>query len=259
MRSWCRSCLLLAAAGIAHGQSPPPRLHAAWLREILDLDAAGAAADYVRLAGDATAPNLDRQVATARAYELGRLGVPVEPLPPLDLVPVALRPHFPSGHSSPVVEAVLAAARGDGTELRELLAREGSGLPQLRPLVPLILRQNRPAGAAETRLLAWIRAFEIVRAELDGRADDAASLRALAFPDWQPKPWPADHGAAWALVLRNLGQWLQERELTPQVQALLRRLRVALEAAAQAEPGAALRMLDRMPLYAERLRAGIDR
>jgi hypothetical protein len=260
MNSLVRLGLLLACAAQAPAQAPASRLHAAWLREILDLDAAGAAADYLRIAADPAAPALDRQLAIARAYELRHLGVPVEPLPALDPVPEPLRAHFlASREPLPIVEEVLAAARGDGSALHQLLAREGSSLPPLRPLVPLILRQNRPSMAGETRLLAWNRAFEIVRAELDGRGDDAASLRAFAFPDWQSQPWPADHAAAWALVQRNLAQWLQERNLAPPVQALLQRLRTALEAASRNSPSEALRLLDRLPLCCERLRNGSER
>jgi hypothetical protein len=248
----------LALAGAVPGQTPPPSLHATWLRELLDLDAGGAAADYLRIAGDPQAPLLDRQLATARAYELRRLGVPTAaPLPGLDLIPAGLQQHFPrSPEPQPVLASVLEAAAGDGARLRETLLRDG--LPQLRPLVGLILDQNRrPPRARDPRVEEWLRANDIVRAELDGRAAEAAALRARSFPDWRPEPWPADAAATWAGVRLNLAQWLQERELTPQRQALLRRLRAALEAAARDDPAAALRLLDRLPLYRERLRTGL--
>jgi hypothetical protein len=254
-------CALLPSAALLAGalcaQATPSGLHAAWLREVLDLDSAGAAADYVRIAADPHAPLLDRQLATARAYELRRVGVAVpQPLPGIELIPEGLQQHFPrSPEPVPALESVLEAAAGDGSRLQEVLQRDG--LPQLRPLVLLILEQNRrPSRTRDPRFEEWLQAFEIVRAELDGRAADAGSRRARAFPDWRPEPWPADHAAAWATVQQNLAQWLQERELTPQRRALLQRLRTSLAGKAQDDPAAALQLLDRMPLYRERLRDG---
>jgi hypothetical protein len=253
--------LLLSAVGpgIAAAQAEPSALHAAWLREVLDLDLPAATAAYARIAADPGAPWLDRQVAIARAHELHRLQVPVVPLPPLDPLPAALRTQFAEVAPPPDLTAVLAAAAGDAATLRPVLAEHHPALQQLRPLVPLVLGQNRPNGASETRMLDWFRASEILRAELDGRADDAQRLRALAFPDWRQRPWPTDHQAAVQRVQQNLEQWLQERELTVQVQSLLRRLRVALQRTAASDAGAALALLDRLPLYGDRLRAGVDR
>jgi hypothetical protein len=114
-----------------------------------------------------------------------------------------------------------------------------------------------PWGSDPARVLDRVRANEIVRAELDGRTDDAAALRRRGFPNWQPAPWPGDAAAAWARVRDNLAEWQRERQLTSAELELLRRLQAALAAAARQDPAAALRLLDRMPLYRERLRSGL--
>src|SRR6185436_706434 len=106
------------------------------------------------------------------------------------------------------------------------------------------------------RVLDRIRANDIVRAELDGNSDQASMLRKRDFPNWRPPATAADPAAAWAQAAENLATWLRDRQLTPAERALLRRLQDELTRAAATSPQKALGLLDRMPLYAERLRAG---
>ncbi|MGE3171102.1 MAG: hypothetical protein AB7O97_00665 [Planctomycetota bacterium] len=272
-----RLVLVLAMAAGAAAQDHAPSLHRAWLREVLDLDLKGAARGYARVADDAAAPTVERMVAGARLVELRRLGVDAPPPPELGFVPEGLRAHFapsPTAAADPVLERELELAAGARAPLRAFL--QATHLPPLRPLVLAAAQtaaEEADPGRARarrtrTRYLPWsndparvldrIRANQIVQLELDGRRDDAAAERAITFASWRPAPWPADAGAAWQRVLANLDSWLRERELTAAEIELLRRLRAALTAAAQREPAAAFALIDRLPLYAERLRVGVD-
>lgn len=266
--------IVVAAAVTAQ---TPTTLHAAWLQEVLDLDAAGAAAAYHRLAADRQAPQIERQVAIARATELRQLGIGRElPRPDLTILPEVLQQHFQQSPqaSPPVVALELEAGAGSAATVHEFFAR--TEVPQLRPLVVATVlaaaEQSNPSAAERlrqqrarfspwsndpARVLDRIRANEIVRAELDGRAEDAAALRRREFPSWRPPTWPTDAAAAWEQARSNLLEWQRERQLTSSELDLLARLQAALTAAAAADPAAALRLLDRMPLFAERLRVGI--
>jgi hypothetical protein len=272
------SVLLLAPGAPAQAT---PSLHAAWLREVLDLDVAGAAATYAAIAQDKQAPPLERLVAVARRCELRTHGVG-EQVPEQDLavVPEELRRHFREvqqiGQASPVLELELAAGRGDRDAVRQFFA--DTDVPQLRPLVlaavqaafessnPSLAERQRqqrsrfpPWSNDSARVLDRIRANDIVRAELDGRTAHAADLRARWFPAWRSQPWPQDAAAAWQRVRHNLGEWQRERQLTRLEEELLRRLEAELAKAAATDPRAALQLLDRMPIYAERLRVGLGR
>lgn len=234
-------------------------LHAAWLREVVDLDAEGAAADYSAIAKDGAQPQLDRVVALARLLELQRIGVGLTlPTPDLSIVPEALREHFAMKPLADVDEK-LQQARTEPERLE---------LQQLRPLVWQVLlherdrTRNRLPTTGRGRidragLLAWIRANDVARAELDGRAEEAAEGRRRNFPNWKPPSWPGDAATVWPRVLTALERWTQERELQSSQRALLIRLRERLVEAAGVDPQRALEILDRLPQFADRLRADL--
>ena len=273
-------CALLALPPAALAQAAPT-LHAAWLREVLDLDAAGAAAGYAAIAQDRQAPALEQLVAIARLCELRLHGVgAVLPEQDLAVVPEELRRHFREiqqvQQTPPVLALELAAGRGDRAAVQRFFA--DTEVPQLRPLVLAAVqaavetsdpstaerqRQQRsrfsPWSNDSARVLDRIRANDIVRAELDGRTANAADLRQRWFPAWRSQPWPADAAAAWTRVRQNLGEWQRELQLTTVEKEVLRRLETELAKAAAGEPRAALQLLDRMPIYAERLRVGLSR
>lgn len=264
--------LVAAAAG-----AQSPSLHGAWMREMLDLDVRTAARLYRDLAADPAAPLTERVVADARLAELVRIGARVDgPVSPRTL-PDLLGPGATADIGDPVVvnaqlEAELAVAGKEPAAAHHEL--HAIVLPPLRPLVQATAQaaaeqrdpafaewrsqRNRstPGTTDATRLLDRIRANEIVRAELAGRPADAAALRARTFPSWKPQPWPGEPNAALARVRDNLDEWLRERQLSGSERETLRQLAQALDAAAKEGPARALALLDRMPVYAERLRFG---
>jgi hypothetical protein len=271
IRALCTAALCLPAAAVAQ---TAVSLHAAWLQEVLDLDVAGATAAYGRLASDRQAPLLDRLIATARIVELRQQGVGRDaPAPDLAIVPEVLRKPFQQYEQpEPLFERELEAGHGDRAAVREFFAQ--NEVPPLRPLVfatVIAAAEQQDPSAAErrqqrarfwpwsndpARVLDRIRANDIVRAELDGNSDQASMLRKRDFPNWRPPATAADPAAAWAQAAENLATWLRDRQLTPAERALLRRLQDELTRAAATSPQKALGLLDRMPLYAERLRAG---
>lgn len=275
MRLPAHGLVLAVVAATASAQAPS--LHGAWMREVLDLDVRTAARLYRDLAADSAAPLTERVVADARLAELVRVGANVErPASPRTL-PDLLGTGAAGDGGDPAalrvqLEAELAVASKAPAEAHhELHAIE---LPPLRPLVQATAQaaaerrdpafaewrsqrgRGAPGSTDAARLLDRIRANEIVRAELAGRPADAAALRMRAFPTWKPQPWPGDPAAAFARVRENLDEWLRERQLSGSERETLRQLAQALDAAAKEGPARALAMLDRMPVYAERLRFG---
>ncbi len=275
--NWFPTALLaVCVATNATAQSVPNSLHAAWLLETLDLDIKGAASAYLALARDAQAPAIDRQIAGARLEELHRLGVPaVGANTATEILPANLRVENDPASAEALrtaIAAVLAPPTAEaGTQSATERSRDPS-LPPLRPLVHLVLQAARetdnlprsPVGRLQqfgtsgaTRVIELIRAYEIARAEVSGRLQEAADLRQRSFPTWKPQPWPANKEAAWKTVRENLVHWQQERQMSSTERDMLSRLLTVLEAEALQSPESALQRLDRLPLYAERLRIGI--
>lgn len=272
--TWCTLAFGFVAAATP---AQAPSLHGAWMREVLDLDVRTAAKLYRDLATDPSAPLTERVVADARLAELVRVGAAVEPRSGPRTLPDLLGPGAATETGDPAtlrtqLETELAVASKPPAEAHhELHAIE---LPPLRPLVQATAQaaaerrdpafaewrsqrgRGAPGSSDAARLLDRIRANEIVRAELEGRPADAAALRARTFPTWKPQPWPGDPAAAFARVRENLDEWLRERQLGASERETLRLLAQALDAAAKDAPARALAMLDRMPVYAERLRFG---
>ncbi len=265
----------IAAVGVA--QTPGPQLHAAWLREILDLDVHGAAKIYREIARDGQNLVTERLVATARLAELHRLGIEeagpeVEGKSLQDLLGQQVTAVEDKEALAVALQRELTAGQGEFQAAKLFLA--SSEVPQLRPLVQATAQaaaeQTDPAMAElfrgargratqmtseASRVLERIRANEIVRAELSDRSEDAAALRSRAFPNWRPQPWVGDPKAAWQRVRENLAGWQRERQLSSGERETLRQLQQALETAAVTTPERAFALLDRMPIYAERLRS----
>jgi hypothetical protein len=282
------SLLLCAAAAALPAQGSPPQgspsqgstsqsspslgapsreLGRAWLRELLDLDVAGAAVIYGNVSRDGLAAGSDRQIAAARGVELRRIGVGTELRPPdLSVVPEALRERLLHVLEQPTpqvfVDALQKASAGR-SGLQEV-ATQPDLLPQLRPFVvplappgerrgprrPVLRTDDTAAPQQPDRALA----MQVLRMELEQRTIDASQTRRQWFQRFKPEPWPEDPKPALAHARRNLEQWLQERDLQPEERDLLRRLATELAAKAAANPGAATQLLDRLPYVAERLR-----
>lgn len=245
-------------------------LHAAWLREVMDLDVLGAANDYAAVQRRARANEPERWIAVARLAELQRMGLPVGPPAGLAEAPAPVRASITSMPPLPADE-LLPPLSFDPAELMRSL---GAGrMPPLRPASAAVLewvrsqlgggldgrmRQQIPFGARSrperdrARAERWYAADVLLR-ELEGREQQAASLRRFYFSEWKPPVVEADPAAVLARVQANFEGWLAEKELSQQQQALLQRLREALQQRASDEPAAAVQFLLRMPLYAERL------
>lgn len=245
-------------------------LHAAWLREVMDLDVLGAANDYAAVQRRARANEPERWIAVARLAELQRMGLPVGPPAGLAEAPAPVRAAITSMPPLPADE-LLPPLSFDPAELMRSL---GAGrMPPLRPASAAVLdwvrsqlgsgidgriRQQIPFGTRtrperdRARAERWYAADVLLR-ELEGREHQAAGLRRFYFSDWKPPAVEADPAVVLARVQANFDGWLAEKDLSQQQQTLLQRLREALQQRATDEPRAAVQFLLRMPLYAERL------
>lgn len=267
------SCTTLLAQ-----ESPPvaqrPSLHDAWLREVLDLDVASAAAAYERVAATTGPGNLERWVAAARLGELHRLQAAKDTPVTTNEPPAPLRATFQALQTPLPTDEMLERVRREPSAVLQLLATESGRLPPLRPAVPAAeewvmgqigpslrdrMRQrmetlaNRSRSTDVRRFTERLYSLDIVRAELQGRPAQANALRALYFADWRPPETPGEPAAHLQRVSTNLDAWLAESELGPQQQAVLRELKEGIDKQAATEPAAALALVKRLPLYAERL------
>lgn len=263
--------LALSAASIAQDTPHPTAnacsqaLHAAWLREVVDGDLAGAAREYAKIAANGDPLNVQRWVAIARLAELRRLGLPA--------------PDIHAQNAPALVQAALDATRAPLANVAELLDRaaqspeqlqtftgESSRLPDLRPATPVALAwmrerlQNRGPGAGRggrqpggNPRNSRSYAADILFCELHGRTEQADSLRMVCFGDWKAPTIPNDIASALVKVRLHLDAWLAERDVTTGQQDLLRDLRDAIDKRAAADPAAALAFVARLPIYADRL------
>ncbi len=261
-----------AAAGLAQTPppkpEPPPTLHDAWLREVLDLDIAGATAAYAKVAADHRPGNLDRWVATARLAEIQRLGVSIPMRADMRDAPPALRePLALMAQPLPVAE-LLQRAMAEPAQLWKTIGTEAGRLPPLRPVTPVAeewrreqipsLRGVRRAQASnrfrtDSTRIDRSNATDILRAELEGRPSQAEALRQILFADWQRTAVPGDAKPYLEKVRANLDAMLREAELSITQRNLLSQLRDAVNEKAANDPAAALSLVTRLPFYAERL------
>ncbi len=250
------------------------RLHAAWIREVLDLDVRAAVSEYEAIAHDARPANLERWIAVARLTELQRVGVTGTRPIPLAEAPEPIRTAAAEMQPLPT-DTLLQQVRQDPATVLQQMAASGDNF-NLRPLTEIAQRwlrnhqwlstserqrqrfqalNNRPRqGQPETLRNRWPMAASVLRAELQGQPARAAELRWFDFQDWKA---PALVGEPAALLQRartNLDAWLAETPMVEQQQTLLKGLRDQLERMAS-EPTASLDLLLRLPLVAERLLA----
>jgi len=283
------AALLLVTTAVLAQTPAEPTLHAAWLREMFYLDVAGAAQDYARLATDAKAPLFERSLAAARLAELQRLDAApgTAPVDASDL-PTQLRNRLRQlQQNKPKVEVLLAhvaeapdqlIAWWQQTELTERPNRPGGRDPaaitaNTRPLVGdvqrWVLEQSGPGNNERRRqLLApgsglfgfgdrhW-RALQVLVPELDGRTADADHWRDLYFPSWRVPAPPKDPAAALIDARRRLEETrrgeTQMWRLLPGEADALGRLTDKWDHM-QSDPPAAMRLLERLPIYDELLR-----
>lgn len=267
-----RLCTLALVAGVLPAQDDGAvTLHAAWLREVLDLDVAAAADGYRRVAG--AEPRGEGWIAAARLWELRRLGATVVAPPPVTTAPEALRSTFAAVQVAESLDPVLAELAGDPAAIVEALGNGTPELPPLRIAVPAAQtwlgsqigpslrdrwRQRVGAvGAAERGFRRGagesLYATDVLRAELQGRRSHANALRSLWFAGWRAPAADAEPGPLLARARRNLAALLAEQPPNAPATPLLRELEAVLAGHAEQEPTAGLELLRRLPFYAERL------
>jgi hypothetical protein len=118
-----------------------------------------------------------------------------------------------------------------------------------------MVARSRPDSRAMEQARIERDAHEVLRSELDGRAEQAASRRELLFRDWRP---PAVRGEPAVLLERvraNLAAWLAEPDLSDARRARLVALREELQHRAATNTQTALDLVLRLPYFAERLLA----
>lgn len=271
-RAAAAAALALAGALAAQGANAAPadvatRLHEAWLREVLDLDTAGAVADYEAIAAD-RGGRIERWIAVARLAELQRLGLPVASPGAAAEAPAAVRAALALVTPLPVADLLRQAQANPADPAR---------LPDLRPATLATMawvrnqsgpsqserqrqraatgRPRPPQNRNDAERIERLHASDVVLRELEGKTEQAASLRELYFPEWKP-PAVADAAPdALARAKAAIDAWLQEPDLGQQQQSLLGRLRAEIDQRAAADAAAALAWLGRLPVYAERLLA----
>lgn len=252
----------------------PTALHRAWLCEVLDLDTAGAAQRYARIAEDSRPGNHWRWLAIARRSELQRLDVAGgQRVEPGDVPQEQLQAAFSAADTTLDVAALVQRVDGTPEDVLKALAAPEGALPLLRPIV----------GAAEDYVLDLLRASrgerdhsrrvrqpfqnrssfnenvfapQVLRAELNGTRAQADATRSLYLPRWQP---PAVTGSVETNLQRirfNMQPLLAERESFP-LRRLHEQLRDRIEELAVKDPGEAVALVRRLPRYCERLLAPV--
>ncbi len=265
---------ILAAAGelaAQGGNAPAPdvatSLHEAWLREVLDLDTAGATGDYEAIAADRSG-RIERWIAVARLAELQRLGLQTRFQPADAEAPAPVRAALALVTPMPLADFLRQTQANPAEPLR---------LPELRPATVATMawvrnqsgpsqserqrqrtatgRPRPPQNRNDAERVERVHASDVVLRELEGKTEQAASLRSLYFPEWKPPAVAAAPPAAITAAKAAIDAWLQEADLGQQQQSLLGRLRAELDQRAAADPAATLAWLGRLPLYADRLLA----
>ena len=275
-RSAC-CVLLLALLGETRTQTPPqqaeraPTLHDAWLFEVLDLDINKAVAAYQKVAADQRPGNLDRWVAVARLAELKRLGVDVRLQVDLKEVPEQLRTALENNSAPLPVDDLLQRIQGNPAEVLQRIGADAGRVPTLHPITPLAeewrlaqipssraLRQQNQTPGGLNRNSDWVNlgnAADIVRRELGGWRSQADARRAIFFPNWQPPKLTGDPRHHLEKFRANLEAWLHDPDQAQYRNLLrdLRDLRDAVNEKAATDPAAAVALIARLPIFAEKL------
>jgi hypothetical protein len=276
-----RTLLLLAAALAATAAVPAQaprakdastRLHAARLREVIDLDFAGAIAEYQAIACDRSSP--ERWAAVARLAELQRMGIDAPQPVPLSEAPPAIRKAIeqlqPLAVDQLLAQAVAGAPaastdeRASSLELKRATQdaqrwlRDQSGIDANERMRMRGMRSAPPPTTPRNSELRQYRepALDILARENAGATVAAAALRDLYFSSWWKAPVvTGDPAAAFARVRTNLDAYIKDSNLSSFHQGQLVRLRDELEQRGANDPQAALQLVLRLPIYAERLLA----
>lgn len=267
-RSRALACVAALAAGAAAqgGGDVATRLHAAWLRETLDLDGKAAIAEYEAIAADRSG-RLERWIAVARLAELQRQGATVGSPGPVAEAPAPVRAALALVTPLPVAEllrqpptAGVDAARlpdlrpATAATLNWVRSQSGPNTSERQRQRAASSRPRTPADRNDAERMARLHAFDVAQRELEGKTEQAAGLRAIYFPEWKA-PTPAGAPAeALARAKSALDAWLQEAGQSDGQLALLGRMRGELDARG-GDPAQALTWLARMPVYGDRLLA----
>ena len=260
---WCAAALL--GAGVLAAQTPTSdastALHAAWLREVMDLDPVGAANDYEQLAKTTRGNEPERWLAVARLAELRRFGLAPGAMLDTAEAPAPVRAALTNLPQLPD-EALLPRLSLDPALVLQALGTEQGRMPPLRAASSAVLdwvRSQLGPTPRSSRIRTdrsraeRIYAVDVLLRELEGRQHQAANLRTLYFTDWKAPVVREPAKDAMATVQANFELWLAEKELSQYQHSLLVRLREALVQRANNDPAAAIELLQRIPLYAERL------
>ena len=215
-------------------------LHKAWLAEKLDLNTKAAAAAYDETIKKST-PNMpERWIAFVRLEELSRLGVlKPEPTSRPSKMPTAVRKALETLDSPLPYQSVLA---------NPLLETK---LPALRPATPLIQEWARKQiePILEERLL---QDYDIMQCELQGKRTQADQLRFYNFPDWKAPEVSGTAEAILASAQERLTDWIDTEEVSWR-RGYLRELQKGIEAQSKQGDDIAVKFLQRLPRYSERL------
>lgn len=265
------AALFATAAAAAAQVAPPPldvsaRLHAARLREVLDLDVQGAVAEYQAIANERN--SRERWIAVTRLAELQRIGIPIAQPAAVAEAPQAIKAALalltpipvdellrnataPATDSSPVLDLHAATLEAQ----RWVRSKSGPSFNDRQQQRAATMRNRIDESRNDTARIDRLNATDIVRWELEGKADRAAGLRDLYFRTWRPPTSNLDPQATLARIRANLEAWLKEPNQSTQQQQVLGRLRDEIDQRAATDVEAALRLVARLPIYAERLLA----
>lgn len=260
----------IAAAVPAQSQRQPrdasTRLHAARLRELLDLDVRGAVSDYQAVAVERG--SFERWIAVARLEELRRLGIKAPQPAPMTDAPKDLLKALPLLTPLALPELTNRAAQLPAEPLRESSSPDAPLLDlhpasaaaqvwvrsqsSLSASARFEMRRSLPTQPPdESRSQAF--ANDILRRELEGRTQVADSLRERDFRGWRV-PTPSGTPAEVLVRVRgNLDAWIKESAGNSAQTELLVRLRDELEQRQASNIGEAVQLAMRLPRYTERL------
>lgn len=244
-------------------------VHEAWLKEVLDLDVRGAAQAYDKIRKTAPRKQPERWLAETRLAELSRLGVASpEPLSIPNRAPAAVRKALqelaeplPPGHLESLLLDPSAVVKfpklRPASRMTQTWVRNQVGPTVIERRIRLMNSRNRNSrGGSSSSNNDWRtrwNAIDILRVELEGRRNQAAALRTIYFPSWEPIKVTGAPKENVRKITERLDSWIDEEGLSSQRRAILRDLRKGIETLAVDDPSAAVALVSRIPLYAERL------
>lgn len=235
-------------------------LHKAWLSEKLDLNSAAAAGTYDETIKNSTSNMPERWIAVARLEELGRLGV--------------LQPE-PRSRPSQVPPAVRKALKRLDTPIpfRDVLDNPDreTDLPPLRPATPRVQdwarehlepvfqerirqerrRRQRQRTTSPEGLRRW-QSLDVLRRELQGKRPQARQLRSFYFPTRKPPVVTGKPEDVLKEAEQRLVDWIAA-ETVSWHRTTLRELQKGLKVEAESGARNAIRFLQRLPYYSEKL------